>query len=155
MATAAPIQVPITGEENIVDPAAPLYALSQFYRAFNTRSLPLMQENWEQSAISSLDNPVGGIKRGWASIRPVYERIFQSPATVKVEFYDYTLHDAGEFFYAVGCERGHFTAAGRSLDLAIRTTRVFRFRNGRWRQVHHHGSIDDPQLLAAYQSAVR
>ena len=155
MATAAPIQIPITGDEKITDLASPLYALSQFYRAFNNRNLPLMQENWEPSAVASLDNPVGGVQRGWTNIRPIFARIFQSPATVKVEFFDYTIYDAGEFFYAVGCERGTFTAAGRVLDLAIRTTRIFRFRNGRWRQVHYHGSIGEPHQLAAYQSAVR
>jgi hypothetical protein len=25
---------------------------------------------------------------------------------------------------------------------------------GRWKQVHHHGSIEAPELLARYQSAV-
>jgi len=39
--------------------------------------------------------------------------------------------------------------------MKIRTTRVFRYDGERWRQTHHHGSIDDPQLLAAYQSLVR
>lgn len=155
MATTTPIQIPITGKESINDPASPLHALSQFYRAFNTRDLTLMQENWEQSPDASLDNPIGGIRRGWENIRPVYERIFRSPATVHVEFFDYTIHHIGELFYAVGRERGQFTRDGKSLDLAIRTSRIFRFRNGRWRQVHHHGSIEDPTLLAAYQSAVR
>ena len=56
---------------------------------------------------------------------------------------------------AVGRERGTLQAAGRSLELKIRTTRVFRFVGGRWRQVHHHGSIDDATLLARYQAAVR
>lgn len=31
----------------------------------------------------------------------------------------------------------------------------FRLLDGQWRQVHHHGSIDDPALWAAYQQAVR
>jgi hypothetical protein len=26
---------------------------------------------------------------------------------------------------------------------------------GRWRQYHHHGSIDDPAALQAYQLAIR
>jgi ketosteroid isomerase-like protein len=56
----------------------------------------------------------------------------------------------------VGRERGEFGAAdGASLAMAIRTTRVFRRQDGAWRQVHHHGSIDDPELLRAYQRAVR
>jgi ketosteroid isomerase-like protein len=155
MATPAPIQIAITGNESISDAVFPLYALSQFYRAFNTRNLALMQDNWDQSADASLDNPVGGIRRGWDNIRPVYERIFLSPATVQVEFFDYTIHSAGDLFFAVGRERGQFSSHGKTLNLAIRTTRIFRFRDERWRQVHHHGSIDDPVLLAAYQAAVR
>ncbi|MDQ2802483.1 MAG: nuclear transport factor 2 family protein, partial [Pseudomonadota bacterium] len=42
----------------------------------------------------------------------------------------------------------------KTIDLAIRTTRLFRRAGGRWRQVHHHGSIDDPALLVAYRTAV-
>jgi hypothetical protein len=38
--------------------------------------------------------------------------------------------------------------------LRIRTTRIFTYA-GTWLQIHHHGSIDDPALLAAYQQAVR
>lgn len=41
------------------------------------------------------------------------------------------------------------------LEMAIRTSRVFRRISGEWRQVHHHGSVDDAELLAAYQQAVR
>ena len=37
----------------------------------------------------------------------------------------------------------------------IRISRIFRRVDGRWRQIHHHGSIDDADLLARYQAAVR
>jgi hypothetical protein len=30
--------------------------------------------------------------------------------------------------------------------LAIRTTRIFILHNGDWKQIHHHGSIDNPTL---------
>jgi SnoaL-like domain len=113
-----------------------------------------MQENWDPTPEASLDNPVGGIRRGWENIRPVYQRIFASPAVVQVEFVDYTLHTTPQLFLAVGRERGHFTSSRATIDLVIRTTRIFRFQSNRWRQLHHHGSIDDPQLLAAYLSAV-
>jgi len=39
--------------------------------------------------------------------------------------------------------------------LNVRTTRIFQLINGRWRQMHHHGSIEDAKLLADYQNAVR
>jgi len=134
--------------------STPESALEQFYAAFNGRDLALMSENWAQIEEIALDNPLGGIRRGWAEIRPLYERVFAGPAVVAVEFYDYTLHIGQELFYAVGRERGHFRNGDTELALAIRTSRVFRQFDGRWKQVHHHGSIEDPDLLARYQSAL-
>jgi hypothetical protein len=31
---------------------------------------------------------------------------------------------------------------------------VYRWTDGRWRQIHHHGSMDDADLLARYQRFV-
>ncbi len=44
---------------------------------------------------------------------------------------------------------------GVVLNMAIRTTRIFRMVDGRWQQIHHHGSIEDPDLLDKYQKAVK
>jgi ketosteroid isomerase-like protein len=132
----------------------PEAALEQFYAAFNGRDLALMSENWAQTDEIALDNPLGGIRRGWADIRPLYERVFSGPAEVYVEFYDYTLHLGQTLFYAVGRERGHFRKGDTELALAIRTSRIFKKVDSRWKQVHHHGSIEDPDLLARYQSAL-
>lgn len=149
-----PIQEAITGQEEQGALATPYQSLVQFYCAFNSKDMRMMSENWAQSDDIAMDNPLGGIKRGWTEIRPVYERIFGGPAKVYVEYFDYTLHETAEMFYAVGRERGYFRLGGEEITLAIRTSRVFRKINGRWRQVHHHGSIEEPQLLAKYQSAV-
>jgi len=150
-----PVQTPITGAEDLGDLSRPEQALAQFYKAFMSRDIAMMQDNWENSGDAVLDNPLGGIRRGWSEIRQVYERIFNSKAKVAVEFYDYTLVRQGDVFWAAGRERGTFTAGTTTLQLAVRTSRVFRMTDGRWHQVHHHGSIDDPKLLAAYQEAVR
>jgi ketosteroid isomerase-like protein len=149
------VRDPITGQEDPSELCDPLQALSQFYRAFNNRDLSLMKQNWDTSDECSMDNPLGGIKRGWSEIRSIYERIFNSNARVRVEFYDYTLHTATDEFFVVGRERGRLSMDGRELNLAIRTTRIFRRFGGRWRQIHHHGSFDDPQILASYQEEIR
>jgi ketosteroid isomerase-like protein len=149
-----PIQQAITGGEGQGDLRQPYQALVQFYAAFNGRDLRTMAANWDNSSAAVLDNPLGGIKRGWDEFSAVYLKIFNSPAKVRVEFFDYTIHEAGDLFYAVGRERGEFALGDERLALAIRTTRVFRRVNGIWNQVHHHGSIDDPQLLERYQKAV-
>jgi ketosteroid isomerase-like protein len=148
-------QTPITGNENKQGLAAPIKALSDFYEAFNRRDLAKMANNWAQTDEIAMDNPVGGIMRGWEEIRNVYERIFNGKARVYVEFSDYTLHQHAGMFYAVGRERGEFRVGDTVVNLAIRTTRIFQLMDGQWRQVHHHGSIEEPELLAHYQQAVR
>lgn len=149
-----PVPVPITGQEDQGDLSLPYHALVQFYYAFNNRDVNIMSRNWDQSDEIAMDNPLGGIKRGWNEIKAVYERIFSGPAKVYVEFYDYTIHVVNEVFYAVGRERGQLECGDMKVELAIRTTRIFGKVSGSWKQVHHHGSIENPELLARYQAAV-
>lgn len=145
----------ITGSENQeVVISDPLAALFEFYRAFNTQDLDLMSYNWENSDEVSMSNPLGGVKRGWNEIRQVYSNIFHGKAKVYVEFYDYSIHQAGNMFCAVGRERGYFQGDKKKMDIAIRTSRIYRMDGEQWRQIHHHGSMDNPKLLAAYQNAV-
>lgn len=143
----------VTGME-CAEADTPLGALSQFYRAFNNRNLELMRRNWHQEECV-LDNPLGGIRRGWAEIEPLYASLFNGPARVRVVFFDYTLHVGGDLFCAAGGgERGTFEKGETRIDLAIRTSRIYRRTNGAWRQIHHHGSIEDLELLRMYKQAV-
>ena len=149
-----PEMTPITGKEDISDLSQPSAALAQFYRAFNTGDFEMMKDNWLQTQEAALDNPLGGIMRGWDNIQTIYEKIFNGPAEVYVEYYEYTIHETGDIFYAVGRERGSVKIGDGAVDLAIRTSRIYRRIDGVWKQVHHHGSIDDPQLLDRYQKLV-
>lgn len=150
-----PVQDPITGGEDLGDLSQPKQALAQFYRAFNTRDLKMIDENFAHSDEVAIDNPLGGIKRGADEPHAMYQAVFKSPADVHVEFWDYTIYRAGDVFWAVGRERGTYHDGAAVKDLNIRTTRVFQMIDGRWRQMHHHGSIEDAKLLVDYQGAVR
>lgn len=58
-------------------------------------------------------------------------------------------------FVAVGRERGTFSlGSGAELALAIRTSRTYVRTAQGWRQLHHHGSIESPELLRDYQNAI-
>ena len=52
-------------------------------------------------------------------------------------------------------ERGTYRDGEAVKNLNTRTSRIFRLIDGCWRQMHHHGSIEDAKLLGDYQSAVR
>lgn len=137
-------------------PAGAHAALETFYYAFNQRSLPVMREVWWDDPAVQLNNPLGGIVRGIEAISEVYARVFTGTARVWVEFGDILRYDSPDVVMFAGRERGEFAVAGASVPLTIRTTRVFGYRDGTgWRQLHHHGSIDDPDLLRDYQRAVR
>ncbi len=148
-------QTPVTGKEEKNSLPPMLRALSEFYEALNSRDIEKMAKNWMQTDEAAMDNPLGGIKRGWDEIKVVYERLFSSPSEYYFEFYDFSLHVTGELFYVVGRERGAFRMGETTLDMAIRTSRIFKYADNRWQQVHHHGSIEDPDLLSRYQKAVR
>ena len=148
------IKIAITGKEKVAEPNA-YAALVEFYAAFNEGNMALMEKNWSNTENTAMDNPLGGIKRGWEEIRQVYENIFNGKAEVYVEYYDYTLHEFGEIFYTVGRERGFFKVDGQSIALAIRTSRIYKKELGSWKQCHHHGSIENPELLKTYQDLVR
>jgi len=145
----------ITGtESDSIKIQEPMAALIEFYRAFNNADLELMSKNWGQGDEASMSNPLGGVKRGWDSIKEVYSNIFNGKANVYVEFYDYSIHVSETMFCAVGRERGFIQLGEQKIELAIRTSRTYRMEQGRWHQIHHHGSIDNPTLLATYQEAV-
>lgn len=136
--------------------AGAIAALETFYFAFHARSLEALLGVWAPSELVTLKNPVGGVVRGFEGIRRVYERILAGTARVRVELHDVVADTSPEAAIFSGRERGTLEKGDLRLELAIRTSRVFRFLGADlgWRQVHHHGSIDDPVLLERYQRAL-
>lgn len=55
---ADPIQTPVTGRKDPIDPREPVGALAEFHRALNTGDLALMTRNWDASDAASMDNPL-------------------------------------------------------------------------------------------------
>jgi ketosteroid isomerase-like protein len=150
-----PFEKPITGEEPLTDLSQPEQALVEFYKAFNARDIGLIDRNFAATDEVVIDNPLGGIRRGADQPRQMYQGIFASPADLHVVFWDYTIDRAGDVFWAIGRERGTYRDGDDKREINIRTSRLFRMVDGRWRQVHHHGSIEDPKALADLQNAVR
>jgi len=128
-----------------------------FYYAFNRRDMNVFAQVWADDALVQLNNPLGGILRGYKPIAELYQRIFTGPASVWVELADIVEFQTPDMVVFAGRETGEFTRGEKTLALSIRTSRVVQWFGPEigWRQSHHHGSIDDPQLLGEYQRAVR
>lgn len=132
----------------------PLDALKEFYRAFNAADMTALEAVWVEGEAPSMANPIGGIRRGWGAIAEGYSRLFEGQAKVRVTFHDFTSQGGEDWHLFVGRERGRCETPEESLDVAFRTTRWFVRRNDTWRQLHHHGSVEDPKMLADYQRLI-
>ncbi len=131
-------------------------ALESFYYAWHHREADALRVVWSDDPLAQLDNPVGGILRGGDAIAALYQKVLAGPAELRVTFSDVIgYYGQGDAMFA-GRETGSYTTPdGTKMPLEIRTTRYFRYSHGHWRQYHHHGSIDDPGALRAYQQAIR
>jgi SnoaL-like domain len=147
----SPVVEPVTGKEQNIDPTEPFGALAEYYRAFNSRSIQLMELNWSGCEDVSMASPLGGTQNGWVSISRIYRKLFRGTHILTLELHDYSIHEVGETFLVVGRERGCYMNNAIALGLTMRSSRWFRRVYGRWRQYHHHGSIDDANLLARLQ----
>jgi hypothetical protein len=83
-----------------------------------------------------------------------FAKLFRGPAIVRVTFHDFAAQGNDDFHLFVGREKGFCETPAVRLELRIRTSRWFVKMRGVWRQVHHHGSIEEPVLLADYQRAI-
>jgi ketosteroid isomerase-like protein len=144
----------ITGREPTTGDGSALDALIEFYRAFNACDLNALAASWADGETPSMDNPIGGIRRGWPAIKDGYAKLFSGPATVRVALHDFVAQGDSDFHLFVGREKGDCETPTVRLELRIRTSRWFVKTRGVWRQLHHHGSIDEPALLTDYQRAI-
>lgn len=131
--------------------------MESFYYAFNQRDMAVFGKVWADHELIQLNNPLGGILRGYEPVAALYQRIFGGPASVWVELCDIVEYRTDSMVVFAGRETGEFARDGKSLPLAIRTSRIIQWFGPAigWKQVHHHGSIDHAPLLAAYQEAVK
>jgi hypothetical protein len=132
-------------------------ALESFYYALTRRDLRALASVWSQDALAQLNNPLGGILRSGPAVTELYRRVFAGNVNLCVTFVDAATYWWDDAVVFAGREVGRYhDPHGAIVPLTIRTTRVFGYDHGqgRWLQLHHHGSIDNPEELAAYQESV-
>ena len=98
----------------------------------------------------------GGVNRRMRFLRchRRYGKIVGGAVSVRVTFSDVIAYHGPEHAWFAGRETGSYTGGGAPVGLEIRTSRYFRYQDGRCRQ-YRHGSIDDPAAPPAYQQAIQ
>jgi len=118
-------QLKLTGREAPAGDGSALDALIDFYRGFNASDLKALAANWAEDNAPSMDNPIGGIRRGWPAIKEGYAKLFSGPATVRVAFHDFTAQGNNDYHLFVGREKGFCETPAVRVELRIRTSRWF------------------------------
>lgn len=118
-------------------------ALSEYYKALNTADINIMKNNWSQQKSVTFTSPLGGIVRTYEDVIASHGELFGSPIGIDVEYYDIDISPMENGFAAVGRERGIMKIADETCDVGFRTSRIFVKEDGKFKQVHHHGSFED------------
>jgi hypothetical protein len=146
----------INGTERLTDLSEPEQILSSFYKAFNNKDIAGLRNNWATNQDVMVYNPGGGLRQSWDEIERIYKAIFSAPVDVKAQFCDYSIVNLTAVFIVYGNEK---VTVARGMDkpkmIDIRITRIYKLIEGAWKQIHLHGSIDQPELLKTYQEATR
>lgn len=132
----------ITGKEKEYS-SSEHQALSEYYKALNSANISIMKENWSKKESATFTSPLGGIVRTHNDIISSHDDLFKSPISIDVEYYDIDINLLNDGFIAVGRERGTMKVLENSYDVGFRTSRVFIKEDGKFKQIHHHGSFDD------------
>ena len=138
-------------------PVGAVAALETFYYAYNHRDIDVMAAVWSHQELVQLNNPIGGILRGGAEAVALYRGIFAGGLHHEITFTEAVTYNHTTSVIFVGREFGNYSINGQALEpLVIRATRLFTYEIaiGRWVQLHHHRSIEDPDALRSYQNAL-
>lgn len=138
--------------------AGAVAALETYYYALNRSDLPVLASLWADHVLVQADGPSGGTERSRGAITARARRMLDGAMDVHVVFTDAATYDLGDAVVFAGRERGTYRRNdGRRVALDVRSSRLFGWddMDGRWVQLHHHGSIDDPFALADYQATIR
>src|SRR5487761_2030731 len=86
-----------------------------FYYAFNQRDMDVFAQVWANHELIQLNNPLGGILRGYEAIANLYCGIFTGPARVWVELNDIVEFQSDDMVVFAGRETGEFTKDGKTV----------------------------------------
>jgi ketosteroid isomerase-like protein len=125
--------------------AAVEQATAQFYTSLNamfTGDLDPMQAIWSHADDVTYMGPDGGFKVGWSDVLPIWQSQAALKLGGKVEPTDLRVTVGDNVAFSQCIERGNnVDAQGRTEQVSIRATNLFRKENGQWKMIGHHTDL--------------
>jgi ketosteroid isomerase-like protein len=120
-------------------------ALQDFYAALNALfkgELEPMQRVWSHRDDVTYMGPGGGCQVGWKSVLAEWERQAALRLGGKVEPKEVQITVGSELAVVSNFEMGqNLTSGGKTQEVAIRATNLFRKEDGGWKMIGHHTDL--------------
>jgi len=120
-------------------------ATAQFYTSLNSMFIgdaAPMEEIWSHADDVTYLGPDGGFKVGWNEVRQIWEAQAALKLGGKVEPSETHITVGNDLAITQCLEQGNnLDADGRSMQVSIRATNVFRKENGTWKMIGHHTDL--------------
>ncbi|TFG75723.1 MAG: DUF4440 domain-containing protein [Thermodesulfobacteriales bacterium] len=119
-------------------------AAEEFYTALNAvfkGDLEPMIEVWSHADDVTYMGPAGGILVGWKEVRNSWEAQAKLKLGGELKPKEMEIIAGESIGITVNYERGTIYINGKTEEVNIRATNVFRRENGKWKMVGHHTDI--------------
>lgn len=120
-------------------------ATAQFYASLNTMftgDAGPMQEIWSHADDVTYMGPAGEFQAGWNEVRDIWEAQAALKLGGKVEPYEMRVTLGNDLAFTQCYEKGsNLDAQGRTVQVSIRATNLFRKENGTWKMIGHHTDL--------------
>ena len=99
---------------------------------------------WSHSEDASIMAAVGGYHTGFQNISKLLSEVSRSLSFDTWEAETIAARIDGDFAYTVEVERMTRRVEGKTEEMAVRATQVYRRFDGEWRVLHRHGDVLTP-----------
>jgi ketosteroid isomerase-like protein len=133
------------GSSRLDETKAVEQATAQFYTSLNamfTGDAAPMQDIWSHADDVTYLGPDGGFKVGWNDVRQIWEAQAALKLGGKVEPNEMRVTVGDDVAFTQCFEQGsNLDAQGRTVQVSIRATNLFRKENGQWKMIGHHTDL--------------
>ena len=120
-------------------------ATAQFYTSLNTMftgDAGPMQEIWSHADDVTYMGPAGEFQVGWNEVREIWEAQAALNLGGQVEPYEMRVTVGDDLAFTQCYEKGtNLDAQGRTVQVSIRATNLFRKESGKWKMIGHHTDL--------------